>query len=66
MIIILITISINIRELEHNLGFLLRELSCPGHSLLQLRPDNRTTRISIFFLIPRLWHVILIITNKIY
>ena len=48
MIIILITISINISELEHNLGFLLRELSCPDHALLQLRPDNRTTRISIF------------------
>ena len=64
--IILITISINIRELKHNLGFLLRELSCPGHSLVQLSPDNRRARISIFFLIPCLWHVILIITNKIY
>ena len=48
MIIILITISINISKLKHDLGFLLRELSCSGHSLLQLSPDNRTTRISIF------------------
>ena len=48
MIIILITISINISQLEHNLGFLLRELSSPGHTLVQLSPDNRTTGISIF------------------